>query len=271
MNLQDLDEAMTGQPLTVADLVAALLVLAVGIFLSMLLGRALRRYLGRPGRQSEQTAKLLGRVFQWSIVAVAVAWALGILGLDIGMLSLVLAIILLIAALALRPLVESFAASVVISSRPAFGVGDEIVIEDTVGAVIEITQRSVVVRQRDGRRVHIPNADALSNKVTVLTTDSDRRSTLRLQLASETDIANAVRVITTAIEDLPEIKRPGAVRASSLENGLQMSVGFWHASNLEAEKVAVDAVIRALQPALLRENIQSAPSLEVRILPEPPG
>ena len=71
----------------------------------------------------------------------------------------------MIAGFALKPLVWSFATSVLIASRPACSVGDEIGVDDVVGEVIEITERSVVVRQRDGARVHVPNVNVLATSL----------------------------------------------------------------------------------------------------------
>ena len=82
MNIDQLDEAFTGQPVMAADVVAAIVVLIVSLGCAWLVGRLLRRYFGRPGNESDQMAKLLGRVGQWSIGALGLAWALNIVGLE---------------------------------------------------------------------------------------------------------------------------------------------------------------------------------------------
>lgn len=266
MDWDQIDEAFTGQPITAADVFAALIVIAVGLAASWLLGRSLRRIVGRPGGQYQQLEKLAGRVVQWVVIAISVAWALSILGLDIGWFSLFVLLGLLIAGVGLKPLVESFASSVLIASRPAFGVGDEICVDDVVGEVIEITERSVVLRRRDGVRVHVPNGDVLTKMVTVYSTRSDRRSVVDVKLAVGTDIDQADRVIRDALDDVQEITRVGAVWATSLESCVGMSVRFWHSASIEAGQRATDAVIRALQRAFESAEIRGAPSIEVQIL-----
>lgn len=270
MDWDTIDEAFTGQPITAADVVAALIVLGIGVLLSWLLGRALRRTVGRPGGQYQQLEKLAGRVVQWGVIAVSVAWALSILGVDVGWFSLFVLLGLLIVGFAVRPLVESFASSVLIASRPAFGVGDEICVDDVAGEVIEITERSVVLRRRDGARVHVPNADVLSHKVTVYSTDSDRRSSVEVKLVVGTDIEDADRVIRAALGAVPEITRIGAVWATSLDSCVELSIRFWHEPSVDAERRAIDAVIRSLQQAFESAGILGAPSLEVQMVdPEP--
>jgi len=156
MDWDKVDEAFTGQPITAADVAAALIVLVAGALLWWVLWHTLHRFVGRPGSRYQQLEKLAGRVVQWSVIAVSVAWALDILGVDVGWFPLFVLLGLLIVGFALRPLVESFVSSVLIASRPAFGVGDEICIDGFEGEVIEITERSVVLRRRDGARVHVP-------------------------------------------------------------------------------------------------------------------
>ncbi len=215
---------------------------------------------------------MAGRIGQWSIVGIAAAWALSILGLNIGGISVFIAFLLLILGLAMKPVIESFAISVVIASRPAFGVGDEIVVGDVVGEVIEITQRSVVVRRRDGARVHIPNADVISENVTVLSTHVERRSSVDVQVVYDTDIDEAEHVIRAAVADVDGVIRVGSIRVMSISSCVEFSIRFWHESSIDAANETKDAVLRTVHRALRRAGIEGAPSLEValvgQVLPE---
>lgn len=266
MDLSKLDEAFTGQALTTADVVAAVVVFGIGIALALLVGRLLRRYFGRPGQQAQQMAKLAGRIGQWSIVGIAAAWALSILGLNIGGISVFIGFALLILALATKPIIESFAISIVIASRPAFGVGDEIVVGDVVGEVIEITQRSVVVRRRDGARVHIPNADVISENVTVLSTHAERRSSVDVQVAYDTDIDEAEQVIRAAAADVDGVTRVGSIQVTSISSCVEFSIRFWHESSIDAANETKDAVFRSVHRALRQSGVEGAPSLEVALV-----
>ena len=203
-----------------------MLIVALGC--AWFVGRLLRRYFGRPGNESDQMAKLLGRIGQWSIAALGLAWALNIVGLEMGGVSFFILAALIIVALAIRPIAESFAISVAIASRPAFGIGDEIGVEGVVGEVLEVTERSVVVRRRDGARVHIPNADMISERVTVFSTEAERRSIIDVRLAYDTDIETADQVIRAALSDVDGLNRIGSIRATSLDDCVELSIRFWH-------------------------------------------
>jgi small conductance mechanosensitive channel len=268
MSLQDLEEAFTGQPLTWEDVFAAVAVMAVGIAVSFLVGRLLRRYFGRPGGHSEQMAKLVGRAGQWTIVAIAVAWALSILGLNVEGLSIFLGIALLILAVGMKPLLESFAIGVELVSRPAFGVGDEIEVGDdaAAGEVIEITQRSVVLRRRDGARVHVPNTEVISHNIIVYSTDTDRRSSVEVKVAYNTDIDEADQVIRDCLTDIEGLSRLGSILVTSLDSQVEFSIRFWHESTIDAANSTSDLVARAVHRAFRDAGIEGAPSLEVALV-----
>ena len=199
MDLDQLDEALTGRPVTATDVVAAIAVLLLGLGLAWVLGRLVQRRLGRPDDTSEQVIKLSVRVLRGVIVLVAAAWALNILGLELGWLTIVVVLIAVLAAFSLRPLAESLASRVILTNRHAFGVGDEVEIDGLRGEVLEITDHSTVLRLRDGRRTHMPNAEVVKKTVTVYTTDQARRSSLDFALTVDVDIdlvesARSVRV-----------------------------------------------------------------------------
>jgi small-conductance mechanosensitive channel len=210
--------------------------------------------------------KLAARVVQGGIIATSVAWALSILGVRVGWFSVSVLLILLLAAFTLKPLIQSFAISVLIASRPAFGVGDEICIDDVMGEVIEITERSVVLRQRDGSRVHLPNATVLSKNVTVYSTENDRRSMVDVKLAAGTDVEHADHVIRTALGGVEEVTRVGSVWATSLDTCVGLSIRFWHKPSIDAQQQAKDAVIRSLQRAFETAGIRIAGAVEVQIV-----
>lgn len=268
-DLEQIDDALTGQDLTATDVLTAVAVLVVGTALAYLVGRLTRWYFGRPGKQSEQVAKLTARVARWLIQIIAIAWALNIVGVGVGWLTLVLGIALIVVVLAAKPLAENFASSMVLTTRAAFEVGDEIGIGDDMGEIIEITGRSLVLRARDGRRIHIPNTDVLDETVTVYTTDRARRGDLDLTVVSETDLDAAERVILGALRDPGAIldDPAPAVRARAINGGVRLSVRFWHGSTIREGNVALDQAIRAIKPALEQAGIDLAvPQLEIENL-----
>jgi small-conductance mechanosensitive channel len=269
VSFDGLDELLTGNDLDWGDVVAAAALLAVGFAISYVIGVWRRRLLGRPGSQSAQLISLLARVGQVLVIAVFAGWALTRLGSDIGFLTVVVLVALFIGVLALRPILEGIGASAALTTRPAFGIGDEISVGDIAGEVIEITNRSTVIRLRDARLVHIPNVEMINKTVTVITIDGERRSSVDVTLGFDTDIDHAETVLRDALGGLDEISRVGSIRARGLRTGVEISIRFWHPSSIQAGNDAIDAAVRAIKRTLQREGITLAPPIEIDIVNEP--
>ena len=269
MSFDGLDELLTGNDLDWGDVVAAAALLAVGFAISYVIGVWRRRLLGRPGSQSAQLISLLARVGQVLVIAVFAGWALTRLGSDIGFLTVVVLVALFIGVLALRPILEGIGASAALTTRPAFGIGDEISVGDIAGEVIEITNRSTVIRLRDARLVHIPNVEMINKTVTVITIDGERRSSVDVTLGFDTDIDHAETVLRDALGGLDEVSRVGSIRARGLRTGVEISIRFWHPSSIQAGNDAIDAAVRAIKRTLQREGITLAPPIEIDIVNEP--
>jgi small-conductance mechanosensitive channel len=269
VSFDGLDELLTGNDLDWGDVVAAAALLAVGFAISYVIGVWRRRLLGRPGSQSAQLISLLARVGQVLVIAVFAGWALTRLGSDIGFLTVVVLVALFIGVLALRPILEGIGASAALTTRPAFGIGDEISVGDIAGEVIEITNRSTVIRLRDARLVHIPNVEMINKTVTVITIDGERRSSVDVTLGFDTDIDHAETVLRDALGGLDEVSRVGSIRARGLRTGVEISIRFWHPSSIQAGNDAIDAAVRAIKRTLQREGITLAPPIEIDIVNEP--
>lgn len=250
MKWDELDEMFTGSDLTWRDLLASFILIVVGFGLSYLIGPWRQRRLGRSDGQSQQVVGMLARVAQVLVIAVFAGWALTRLGADIGLLTLMVVVAVVIAVLAARLLIEGMAAGAALSTRPAFDVGDEIEVDEVVGEVIEITNRSTVIRQRDATMVYIPNVNMLEKTVRVFTVDRDRRSAVDVTIGFEADIDHAETVLRSALADIDTITRIGSIR-------------FWHQSGLQSGNDARDDAVRTIKTTLEEERIRLAPTAEV--------
>ena len=122
-----------------------------------------------------------------------------------------------------------------------------------------------MIRIRDARRVHVSNVEMLTKTVTVFTVERERRSSVELTVALDTDIDRADRVIRQALEDVESISRVGPTRTRGFHNGVELSVQFWHPSDIEAGDEAIDGAVRAIKTSLEHNAIRLAPSSILRI------
>lgn len=243
------------------DVVAALAVAGATALAAFLVGRLVHRAIGRPGTQSQAVAALAARIVRWAIILVGASWSLSLVGVNLGWFTLAVILLLVAVGLIVRPQIESIGASVVLTTRPAYQIGDEIEVLDQRGEVVDVTSRSTVLRLRDGRRLHVPNTTMLTEPVIVSSTAQPRRSTLELAVEERSDIDALERLVLDALARLSEVlaEPPPRVLARGIRGGaVHLEVRFWHGSRIVEENRARDRAVRAIGAALTAAGIPSA-------------
>lgn len=262
-----IDEALTGgQAVSGEALLVAGLVLGAGILGAVLIGRWRHRQMGKLEDQAREIIGLGSRIAQMLVVAISVGWALNAIGADIGWLNVVLIVAGVILVLAARPVIEGMGASAALVTRSAFNIGDEIAVDDAIGEVVEITNRSTVIRLRDARRMHIPNVEMMSKTVMVYTVDRLRRSAVEVTVGFESDVDHVEQLLRDELSALDSIERVGSIRAQKLTSGVQLSVRFWHPSGIQDGNDAVNDAVRTIVRMLRREHIIFAPPVDLAIV-----
>jgi len=267
MDLDKIEEALTGQSVSGTDVLVALALMVIGGIMFLLVGRLLHR-----GSERWARGVLPGEVFdvgirlaQFFVFGVFVAWALTVLGGNVRWLTLLTITMIVVMVILAKPFVDGLTASVLVATRTAFSVGDEIEAEGVIGEVTKIGNRSTIIRTRDGRRVHIPHSELADKTITVFTAYEERRSTLTVSLDLGTDLDHADEVISDALGDVDAITRLGSIRAQSFEEGIVLTIRFWHGPRLPDATIAVDGAVRAIHVAFAETGIEFAPSSSIRI------
>ena len=198
--LDKIDEAVSTA--TGWDIADALLILVLAWPVAAVIGRLARRLARRIPSTPEYVPELVGRSVRWLVMLIALAWAVSLLGVQVGWFALVVASGLVVFVLMVRPLVENLAAGLLLQSRPSFGIGDQIEINGYRGDVISITARSTIIQTRDWKRIHIPNQDVLDESLDVYTAFERRRSSLDMTVDFVVDPDRAEEVVVSALKDV---------------------------------------------------------------------
>ena len=264
-----LGEIVDTSSVTGWDVVIGLALIVISFPLSRGISWIVRRAL-RKVKMPEELRPLIGRLTRAAVMIVMLAVAMSLLGVSVAWFTVVLAAVLLVAVLMLRPLVENFSAGLLLEVRSPFVVGDEIETNDHEGEVEEVSGRTTVLRTRDGRRINIPSTDVLDNSITVYTAFDTRRSSLTLSIAYDADLAAAEKALVAAASSADGVldDPPPSVRARGFGSGTyELELRWWHGSGLAAESQALDRVVRGV-----KENLDAAaismPSPE-RVLRQP--
>lgn len=245
--IDDLTEGLEGiTPWTL--LWSGLIILGTWI-LSRLVRRSIRRILEPVVGLTDSLKDVTARVSSYIVILIGSAYALSLLGADLGPLLIIIVIVVIVVALAMRAIAESFAAGMVLQVRGSVHVGDEIDSLGFTGVVHEMNGRSVVVRTTDGRQIHLPNSKVLSEPLINHTSVGSRRSGVMVRVPTSLDLATVrARLAQVLAECEGVVSQPQPqilVRLASADE-VDIEARFWHQPLDSA--VVTSRVVEALIP-----------------------
>lgn len=242
-----------GLILLLPNLIAALLIVLVTVFVARLVRRGIRSLLDRTSSY-EQVNHLLATIVYVVVLAVGVFIALGTIGADKTVTSLLAGagIIGLALGFAFQDLAANFIAGILLSIRRPFVVGDIIETGDYMGTVVEVNLRSTRVRTFQGQIAIIPNSQVFQNPVETYST-GERRVDLGCGVAYGDDLEKARQLALDAVNGLDMVNRDRPVDLYFTEFGdssINFVLRFWLAFNkqtdfLHAQSEAIIAVKKA--------------------------
>src|ERR687891_2098139 len=157
----------------IPNLLTALAIFIVSLYLARILSNILRRALQRR-RAPAGVIHLLAELTLWSVIVAGIISALqrffnvtafltglGILGFTVGF--------------ALQDVMKNFASGVILLLQQPFHVGETIGVKGFDGTVLAIDLRATEMRAADGRVVILPNADVLANPIINYSRANERR------------------------------------------------------------------------------------------------
>jgi len=100
----------------------------------------------------------------------------------------------LVAGIAFRDILENYLASILISLRNPFRIGDLVEISGHLGMVLRVTTRGTVLMNLDGNHVQIPNAMVYKSIIRNYTANPNRRDSFEVGIGFENEIAQAQEV-----------------------------------------------------------------------------
>jgi small conductance mechanosensitive channel len=135
--------------------------------------------------------------------------------------------------------------------RAPYRPGDRIETGDYVGYVELTNVRSVVLRQKDGQIIHVPNIEVLQNPIVNQTGDeAGRRSSLTFGVAYGTKIDDVERMLVEAAASVDGVRddpAPSAWIASLRDTNINLELRFWTdytARHTVPSAVAIEALAR---------------------------
>ena len=265
--LSNVGDALNTGGVTGCDVVAALVVVVISYPIARLAARLARRAIRGVSGTSDDAAADAGRISKILVYFVAGAIALSILNVNVGFLSLLFALALVLGALMLKPMVENSASGMLLLARPSFSVGDQIRTTDFRGTVDEIGSRTTVLCTDDGVVIHVSNNQVLSNPIVVYTAAESRKSSFDIGVPLDTDLDDVTSVLmaaVTSVDDVVAKPAPQIQAAGLADNAITLTISYWYPSTMTSGSGATDGVIRATKSALEKADIElSVPDVRV--------
>jgi len=226
---KNINEAVAAAPLLLERLIIGLLVFAVGYLITRIIQHVVVKAVRRtPGGVAVEHA--LSRVVAIVGITLAFMTALSTMGVDINALIAALGLTSLAIGLALKDTIENAITGVLLLIQRPFKVGDVIQVTSVTGTVVDVAIRTTKIKSLDGLHVLIPNRHVYDAVITNWSYYPQRRVTMTVGVAYETDLARAYQVLSEAVTATPGVLTEPALILSFEgfdESAIRMVFRFW--------------------------------------------
>ncbi len=257
VDLTAIESAIDTSKLGTWDYVTACIIVVAGFALSRVAKLLVSKAIARGGADAF-VGQLLGRFAGYLVMIVAVVYALDALGIAAGPAIGALGIVGIALAFALQDMLENFIAGVLIQLRRPFTAGQEVVIAEQEGTVVEIDARAVVLDTPDGERVRLPSSEVIKNPIVNHTVLGSRRTDLVVGVAYGTDLQRAATLAAEAVTDVDLVLTHRPVEALVTDFGdssINLTVRFWHEPSIRGRWHARNEAALAIDRAYRKEGI----------------
>lgn len=235
------------------ELAVAILVFVFFTFLSRWVSRGLLNGLRRVS-DNQSIVNLTGAIVRAVIVAVGLFVALGILGLDKTVTSLLAGagVIALAVGFAFQDLTANFISGTMIALARPIQVGDTVETNGYTGKVLDIKLRSIVIDNGQGQTVEIPSKDVFQKPITNFSRIGLRRIELAAGVSYIDDLAKAQQVAIGAVAKLPFVLKGHPVELhyrNFADANVQFVLLFWINPSITNAQAALSEAIIAVKKA----------------------
>lgn len=188
----------------IPKLAVAILLFVLFTFLSRWLSRWVIKGLDQVSN-NVSLINLTGAVMRVVVVSVGLFVALGILGLDKTVTSLLAGagVIALALGFAFQDLTTNFISGAMIALARPIQVGDTVETNGYTGKVLDIKLRSIVIDNGQGQTVEIPSKDVFQKPITNFSRIGKRRIEISAGISYLDDMATAQSLAKSAVKGLP--------------------------------------------------------------------
>lgn len=175
--------------------IAAIVVLAIGWYLSRVLSRLVRALLPRAYGVDKNFAPLLSEVTRYGILVFAIVTALSFIGVSSTSIYAVIGAAGLAVALALQNTLSNIAAGIMLIWQRPIAIGEYVVGNGVAGVVVEIGLFGTRLRSTSGLYIFVPNQTLWSGAITNHSREPRRRIDVNVIVPDTINVAAARRAM----------------------------------------------------------------------------
>lgn len=239
--------------LAVPNFLLGILTVVAFWLLAAAIRNVVRRLLRRVSH-SEQVTYLLSQAVYIAVLTAGTFIALGILGLQKTVASLLAGagIVGLALGFAFQDIAANLMAGIYLSVRRPFRRGHLIEAQDFLGTVLEVNLRWTEILTQQGQLVLIPNKHVFENPITNYTIRGTRRVDISVGISYGDDLEKARRVAVAAVAAVPSRLPDREVELfyeEFAESSIDFTIRFWIPFETQKDYLAArsDAILRIKQ------------------------
>jgi small-conductance mechanosensitive channel len=239
------------------NLIAALVVFAIGVYLASIVRRLVRKGLQRRTK-NPQPITLLSQLAYWLVVILAAAISLQMVGFNLTAFLAGLGIVGITIGFALQDVSKNFIAGLLMLIQQPFEIGEFIEVGGYAGKVEAIDLRATQVRTSDGKLVLIPNGQVMVSPITNFSQAESRRVEINTGVAYESDPESVRQTALEAIGTVPGILSepvPDVIFHNFGNTTFDLSIYFWIDTSQTNVSAAKDAGLNAIKQAFEQAEI----------------
>jgi small conductance mechanosensitive channel len=239
------------------DLIAALVIFAIGLYIASLMRRLVRRGLERRTK-NPQPVTLLSQLSYWLVVILAAAISLQMVGFNLTAFLAGLGIAGITIGFALQDVSKNFIAGLLMLIQQPFDVGELIEVDRFTGKVEAIDLRATQIRTLDGKLVLIPNGQVMVSAITNYSRAPARRVAISTGVAYESDpgLVHQTAIAAIAnIEGLLSEPAPDVLFEGFGSTTMDLTIYFWIDTGKTNVANATDAGLLAIKMAFEHAKI----------------
>ena len=246
--------------ISILDILQTVASVTITVIVAMWASAALEARLMLLPQLNSSLKVVFSRLGRAILILLAILLSLGMVGIDLTVLSVFGGALGVGLGLGLQKITSSYISGFIILLDGSISIGDMISVDKFNGSVTDIKTRYTVLKGLDGGESIIPNEMLVSNPVQNYSfTDRSVVITTDLTVAYKTDLEALLPLLvqaTASVERVSKENEPSAYLIKFGADGLDLRVGFWIADPENGRTNILSEVNRAIWRTLQSHEIE---------------